>query len=249
MDLSLPLLQSAWERVRENDGCAGVDGVTIAAFEHQATSALPELLAQALSATYRGLPLRKILIEKRAGSRQPRLLLIPCVRDRILQTAVARLLNRAFEEEFLDASFAYRLHRGVDRAVARILQLRDRGFLHIVDADIQSYFDSVSQSRLLHLLQYDPSIDALTFSTLRQWIKADIWDGYTLKPMRRGIAQGSPISPILANFFLSPLDLALEASGNHLVRYSDDFLILCPSPEAAQQALADTQRILQSSGR
>src|SRR5271166_956673 len=124
LDLSLEQMHTAWEHVRENAGCAGVDGVTVEAYQRQAETGLPELLLQSREGTYRPLPLRKVVVEKKPGSRTFRLLLIPAVRDRILQTAVARVISRSWEQEFLDASYAYRPDRGVDRAVARILQLR-----------------------------------------------------------------------------------------------------------------------------
>ena len=143
LDLSLEQMIAAWERVRENEGCAGVDGITVEKYEHQAQSGLPELLAQACEGSYLPLPLRKLVVEKKSGSDETRTLLIPVVRDRILQTAVARLLSRSWEEEFLDASYGYRPDRGVDQAVARILQLRDRGWVHVLDADVTGYFDRV----------------------------------------------------------------------------------------------------------
>src|SRR4051812_29902210 len=121
-------MESAWERVAANAGGAGVDGVTVERFAGQAAGILPELRAQALASNYFPLPLRLMEVEKKAGSKEVRRLLVPCVRDRVLQTAVARLLARSFEEEFLEVSFAYRRNRGVDSAVARILQLRDRGW-------------------------------------------------------------------------------------------------------------------------
>ena len=114
--------------------------MTLEAFEYQAASALPELLKQACNGAYLALPLRKIVISKERGSTKTRTLLVPAVRDRILQTAVATSLSHSFEEEFFDASFGYRPHRGVDRAIARILQLRDRCWIWIVDADIRGHF-------------------------------------------------------------------------------------------------------------
>jgi retron-type reverse transcriptase len=130
LELSLSQLTSAWERVRDNAGGAGVDGVTVERYEHQVQTALPELLKEAAEDLYRPLPLRKAVIEKTAGSGALRTLLIPAIRDRILQTAVARVLSLSWEDEFLEASYAYRPERGVDRAVARILQLRDRGWIY-----------------------------------------------------------------------------------------------------------------------
>ena len=248
MDLTETLLQSAWERVHENAGGPGVDGVTVDRFDGQAATTLPELLEQAQSGRYIPLPLRKIVVEKKPGTGIGRQLLVPCVRDRVLQTAVARLLSRSFEEEFLEMSYAYRKGRGVDRAIARILQLRDRGWNQVVDADITAYFDEISHRLMEDRLSQDPAVDPALMAILKSWIKAEVWDGHELTRLRRGIPQGSPISPLLANFFLSPLDVALAESDHKLIRYSDDFLVLCKSAEAAQEALGETERVLRGLG-
>jgi CRISPR-associated protein Cas1 len=269
LDLSVGQMEAAWERVRENAGCAGVDGITVERYEHQAAIGLPELLARAQAGTYLPLPLRKVVVEKRPGTTHPaatdlesraaqlreqrldarptRTLLVPAVRDRILQTAVARLLSRSWEEEFLDASYAYRPERGVDRAVARILQLRDRGWTFVLDADITGYFDHISHARMLDLLRAAQVAEEAQ-QLLQLWVRADVWDGRKVAPMRRGIAQGSPISPLLANYFLQPFDIALEESGNRLIRYADDFVVLCQSREQAEQAKPRVSELLKQSG-
>ncbi len=243
-DLTQPLLESAWERVHENAGGPGVDGVTVDRFESQSAAALPEMLGQLKTASYLPLPLRKIVVEKKPGTGIGRQLLVPSVRDRVLQTAFARMLSRSFEEEFLEMSYAYRPGRGVDRAVARILQLRDHGWTHVVDADITSYFDEISHNLMEERLIQETAIDPAALHVLNQWIKAEVWDGHELTKLRRGVPQGSPLSPLLANFFLTPLDVALAESDCKMIRYSDDFVILCKSPESARTALALTETIL-----
>lgn len=246
-DLTRERLQSAWLHVRENAGCAGVDGVAVDSFDEQAPSAIPELHKQALSGDYRALPLRKLVIGKSQDQAKTRTLLVPTVRDRVLQTAVATCLSRSYEEEFFDASFGYRPHRGVDRAIARIIQLRDQGFLWVVDADIQSYFDSVSHQSLLHLLERDES--SIPFlPLLRQWIECICWDGHELRRVRRGIPQGAPISPVLANLFLTPVDRVLEEGNSHLIRYADDFLLLCRSESAAEKTCRDAALLFRQHG-
>jgi len=247
LDLSLGQLQAAWEHVRDNAGCAGVDGVTVESFDNQAISALPELLKQVQSSEYRALPLRKLVAAKSTNPAKQRTLLVPVVRDRILQTSVASLLSHSFEEEFFDASFGYRPNRGVDRAIARIVQLRDRGWLWVVAADISAYFDSVSHHGLLKQLQADQAA-APFISLLKQWVDASFWDGHKLAPLKRGIPQGAPISPLLANLFLTPFDQALEEGENRLVRYADDFLLLCQSEHAAGLAYRETERLLHQEG-
>ena len=142
---------------------------------------------------YRPLPLLRIVVEKRPGSTATRTLLVPCVRDRILQTAYATQLSRAFEEEFLEVSFAYRPGRGVDRAIARIRQLRDEGYWHIVDADIRAYFDNVDWGVLKTMLleRESPGVAA----QLVDWMAAPYWDGERVRHRRRGVPRGSPVSP------------------------------------------------------
>ena len=209
-DLSAALVEAAWERVLENAGGPGVDGVTVERFAQSAATLLPELRQQVMDGSYFSLPLRKIVVQKRPGSDETRSLHVPAVRDRVAQTAVARMMSRSFEEEFLESSYAYRANRGVDRAIARIQQLRERGYEWVVDGDITAYFDNVSHRMLLERLAEDEGMNKELLPVVRQWVKASIWDGHTVERIRRGIAQGSPISPLLANYYLTPLDVALS---------------------------------------
>jgi retron-type reverse transcriptase len=129
-----------WERVRENAGCAGADGVTVEQFERRAARQIPALYERVARAAYRPYPLLEILVEKKPGSDATRRLLVPAVGDRVLQTAVARHLSRSFEEEFLECSYGYRPGRSVDRAIAGIRKCHELGYRHVVDADVQDLF-------------------------------------------------------------------------------------------------------------
>jgi group II intron reverse transcriptase/maturase len=246
--MSLPFgddhLWSAWERVQENEGCAGVDGVTVRQFAERAHKRLPELLDRVNAGQYRPLPLLKMIIEKHSGHSGTRTLLVPAVRDRVLQTAVAHYLSRAFEEEFLECSFGYRPGRSVDRAIARIRKCRDLGYKFVVDADIESFFSNVDHQILLHRLAGRRPGESI-MGLLRLWINATIWDGFHVRALRLGVPQGSPISPLLANFFLEDFDRELEKSGRKLIRYADDFLILSRSREDATQALIQSSQLLE----
>lgn len=244
LDLTPEELADAWERVAENAGCAGVDDVEVEQFGARLETELARLLERVGSGNYRALPLRKIMVEKAPGRPQMRRLLVPAVRDRVLQTAVARRLSRSFEEEFLEASYAYRPGRGVDRAVARVQQLRDRGFEWVVDADIREFFDRVDHGRLLYRLAAEESCQGPVLPLLEDWVRAEFWDGHRVRRLRRGVPQGSPISPLLANFYLGEFDREVTQGGNHLVRYADDFLILCASEGAAQTALERAGAVL-----
>ncbi len=235
----------AWERVQENDGCAGADGITVRAFAGRTNRVIARMFERAEQETYRAFPLLKIVVEKKSDSAETRTLLVPTVADRVLQTAVARYLSRSWEEEFLECSFAYRPGRSVDRAIARIRKCHELGYRFVVDADVHAYFDGVDHDLLLNRIasrQPGPVLLGL----LRQWVRGRYWDGQKVRPVRTGIAQGSPISPLLANLFLEDFDRELEKSGRKLVRYADDFLILAQTLPGAEEALCQTRDLLLS---
>ncbi len=244
LPVTLEDLQHAFERVCENDGCAGADGVTLRAFARDSTDRLQRLMALVEADRYLPYPLLKIVIEKKPASGKTRTLLVPAVRDRVLQTAIAQQLSHSFEEEFLECSFAYRPGRGVDRAVARIRELHSQGYCFVVDADITTFFDEVEHDLLLARLA-SHGITGTTGALVRQWIRGECWDGERLQPIRKGIPQGSPISPLLANFFLQDFDRELEKSTCRLVRYADDFLILAKTRGEAERALGETAEYLE----
>lgn len=230
-------LTRAWNRVRENDGCAGADGVTVQRFACQLDAEWNELKQSVENGQYRALPLLPIVITKRAGSSETRTLMVPSVRDRVLQTSIGFHLGTVFEDEFLDCSYAYRPHRSVNSAIARIRFLHAHGYQFIASADIASFFDRVDHELLrerLHLRIRQPELLEL----LDGWIQASVWNGSGIKPLTAGIPQGSPISPLLANFYLEDFDLALENAGMKLIRYADDFLVLARDREAATQAVS-----------
>lgn len=230
-------LERAWLRVEENDGCAGVDAVSVQRFRTALWENLRGIQRAVREQQYRFLPLLQILVEKKPGSVATRRLLVPVVRDRVLLTAMARRLSHSFEDEFLDASYAYRPGRSVDRAVARVIQLRDRGMHYVLDADIHSFFDSVPHPKLMEILAAR-ELAAPMFALLRDAIHASYWDGRRLRRLGRGVPQGSPLSPLLANLFLTGFDAELAACDGHLVRYADDFLVLCRTEAAANAAKA-----------
>ena len=246
MPFSPDQLWSAWERVQENEGCAGADGVTVHDFARRAAPSMQRLLDRIVQSTYRPYPLLEIVVEKKPGRPDTRRLLVPTVADRILQTAVARHLSHAFEEEFLECSYGYRPGRSVDRAIARIRKCHELGYRFVVDADISAYFDNVDHRTLLDRLAAR-SLGAEVQGLLRSWIKGQMWDGHRISPLRAGVPQGSPISPLLANFYLEEFDRELEKSGQKLIRYADDFLVLSQTAGEAQQALLQTETLLAAS--
>ena len=236
-------LYEAWLKVKANKGCAGVDRQTIGSFEKQLQRNLTILKEEVLSGKYVPIPLLVTRIPKKTGGM--RTLAIPAVRDRILQTAVALVLTPVFEAEFEDCSFAYRKNRSVDKAVERIVHLRNQGYNWVVDADIEAFFDSVDRQILMKELKrliHDPG----TLHLIDQWLKNEAVDQNLRYCFFKGIPQGSPISPLLANLYLDTLDEELLEKNLKLVRFADDFIILAKNKDSAQEALEITEDVLEA---
>ncbi|HHT9121418.1 MAG TPA: group II intron reverse transcriptase/maturase [Candidatus Wunengus sp. YC63] len=233
LTITLNSLSLAFQSVKENHGCAGTDGVTIEQFEGNLDINLKIMHNEITEQTYFPLPLLKILVDK--GNGEARALCIPTVRDRVVQTAVLQLIEPILEREFEECSFGYRKGRSVKQAVYKIKEYYEQGYHWVVDADIDAFFDSVDHALLLEKFKKyvsDPYIQKL----IELWLKAEIWDGKSLIVPQKGIPQGSPISPILANLFLDELDEAFLKKGYKIVRYADDFIILCKKPDEAMNA-------------
>lgn len=237
-------LARAFQRSKENHGCPGVDGVTLEQFERDLDARLRDLVREVEEETYWAWPLRRIEVEKHPGSQERRILLVPAVRDRVLQTAAAAHMEPVLEREFDDCSFGYRRGRGVRMAVERVYQLHRQGYRWLVDADIDAFFDSVDRELVLGrlgVLIHDERLVRL----VRLWLDCAVWDGHALTRPARGLPQGAVVSPMLANLCLDVLDDRLLREGIQLVRYADDFVILAKdsasahrSYELAEQTLA-----------
>lgn len=235
-------LSKAFRRVKENRGGPGIDGVSIVDFEQNLEANLAHLRKGITQKTYFPLPLLKILVDKGNGEARP--LLIPCVRDRVAQSAVMEVIEPIFEAEFEQCSYAYRRGRSVKQAVHQVKEYRDKGYHWVVDADIDAYFENIDHSLLFGKVKRlidDPDLIRL----IEVWVKADVWDGEKITRLPKGIPQGAVISPLLANLFLDQLDEELMGRGFKLVRFADDFVILCKSSEKAKEASEVTDRILE----
>jgi RNA-directed DNA polymerase len=229
-------LHSAFHKVWKNGGSAGADDQTVAHFGRRAEEELQRLHEQLRDGTYQPQPVRRAWIPK-PGSTEQRPLGIPAVRDRIVQGALRHVLEPIFETDFAEHSYGFRPGRGAKDALRRVDTLLKAGHVWVVDADLKSYFDTIAHERLLALVKErvgDGRVLALVESFLRAGVleEAKGW-----QPTERGTPQGGVISPLLANLYLNPLDHQMEKAGWALVRYADDFVILCRSQAEAQQAL------------
>jgi RNA-directed DNA polymerase len=228
-------LRAAWDKVRANAGASGCDGQTIEAFGRNAERHLEQLHQQLRQGTYQPLPVRRVWIDK-PGSTQKRPRGIPAVRDRVVQTALRHVLEPIWEAEFAEHSYGFRPGRGCKDALRRVEQLLGAGHTFVVDADLKGYFDSIPHDHLMALGRQRVA-DGRVLSLLGSYRKAGVLDGLEEWEPERGTPQGAVMSPLLANLYLNDLDWTLARAGYEMVRYADDFVILCRSEAEAEGAL------------
>lgn len=231
--LSPSLLTDAFARVRANAGAAGYDGQSVGEFDHGLEANIAALAAELASGAYEPRALLQVPIAKPGGG--TRKLCIPAVRDRILQTAAALILAPVLEaNEFEPVSFAYRPGRGVQMALAEVLRHRDDGYEWLLDADIDDFFDRIDHPLLLAKLARHVA-DERVLQLVLDWIEGEVRGPGGSWTMLRGIPQGSPLSPLLANLYLDELDEAVQVR-YPMVRYADDFVVLARSRDEAESA-------------
>ncbi len=236
-------LFEAWCRVRANRGSAGGDGESVATFEATGVPGrLRQLSEEMRAGCYRPGPLRRLTVRKPDGGTRP--LAIPCVRDRIAQTAAALALTPRLDPEMEDSSFAYRVGRSALRAVRRVEALRAAGYVWVVDGDIERYFERVPHDPLVGVLARYVDDGAL-LALVRLWLRAAMAGTPTPD---HGLPQGSPLSPLLSNLYLDDVDEALDGHGVRLVRFADDFVILCRDRRRAEAALGLVGTMLEDRG-
>lgn len=229
-------LELAWRKVARNKGAAGVDGQSVKRFSLKADKYLQELEEALKSGVYRPQPVKRVEIPKGRGCNRP--LGIPAVKDRIVQTALKLVIEPIFEWDFLDSSYGFRPGRGCKDALREVDGLIKAGYTHVVDADLESYFDTISHDRLMIRVQERIS-DGRILDLIRGYLKQDIVRGLERWTPTGGTPQGAVISPLLSNLYLHPLDVLMRVKGYRMVRYADDFVVMCPCSETAQSALAD----------
>ncbi len=230
----------AFRKVAVNDGAAGVDHVRIEHFDERLIPNLRKLSEQLREGCYRPQAIRRQYIPK-PGSKELRPLGIPTVRDRVVQTALRNVLEPIFEKDFAEQSYGFRPGRGCKDALSRVDALLKNGYTHVVDADLKSYFDTIPHDRLMMLIKNKVS-DGRVLELIEMFLKQRVLDHLSAWTPERGSPQGAVISPLLSNIYLDPLDHLMAESGIEMVRYADDFVILCRTREDAERALDLVQR-------
>jgi RNA-directed DNA polymerase len=242
---ALATLAAAWEKVWANEGAAGVDRQSVERFAARAELYLAELSTALREGSYRPQPIRRLDIPKDDGKTRP--LGIPTVKDRIVQTAVKLVLEPIFEATFRPTSYGFRPGRGCRDALREVAQLIADGYAFVVDADFESYFDTIPHEQLMQRVEERIS-DGRILGLLRSWLVQDILQDLQRWTPTEGTPQGAVISPLLANIYLHPLDERVAARGYRMVRYADDFVVLCKSREEAAAALAEIQAWVADNG-
>jgi len=238
-------LQAAWEQVKANRGAAGIDRQSIEGFAANAEKYLNELAKDLQEDRYQAQAVRRVDIPKAGGKTRP--LGIPTVKDRIVQTAVKRVIEPIFENEFLPTSYGFRPGRGCKDALREVDKHLKEGYTHVVDADLKGYFDSIPHPLLKERIEERIS-DGRLLELLAGWLRQDIVKGLERWTPTGGTPQGAVISPLLANLYLHPLDERMARLGYRMVRYADDFVILCQSAEQAQMALNEVNVWVNANG-
>jgi RNA-directed DNA polymerase len=228
-------LLRSFQKVAAKGGAAGVDHVTIGEFARQLPESIWELSDQLRQGSYCPQAIRRVHIPK-PGTTETRPLGIPTIRDRTVQAAIVNVIEPIFERDFAEQSYGFRPGRGCKDALRRVDELLKAGYTHVVDADLKGYFDSIPHERLLQRVQ-EKVADGSVIELIRAFLEARIMDETTEWTPEAGAPQGAVLSPLLSNIYLDPLDHLMAEHGFQMVRYADDFVILCRTPEEAQQAL------------
>lgn len=227
-------------------GAAGVDQQTVDDFAEHERDEIRSLHEQLRQKRYRPSPVRRVWIPK-PGGQEKRPLGIPTVRDRVVQTALVNVIEPILDHTFHDRSFGFRRGRGCHDALRVVEEKLEAGYVYVVDADLKGYFDTIPKDRLLEMVQENIS-DRRVLSLIKSYLDQCIMEELRTWTPETGVPQGAVLSPVLANLYLNPLDHLIAEAGYEMVRYADDFVILCRSLEEAQLALSMVRTWVESAG-
>ena len=227
-------LNRAYKQVRRNKGASGIDGMQVNELLPYLKAHKEELLQSLRDGKYRPKPVRRVEIPKENG--KTRKLGIPTVVDRLIQQAIAQILSPIFEEQFSDNSFGFRPNRSAHDALRRCQRNITEGYRYVVDMDLEKYFDTVNQSKLIQILS-EKIKDGRVISLIHKFLRAGVMVDGLFEESLEGVPQGGPLSPLLGNIMLNECDHELEKRGHRFVRYADDMMIFCKSRKAANRTL------------
>lgn len=227
-------LNRAYKQVKRNKGAGGIDGMQVDELLPYLRENQEKLLQSLRDGKYRPKPVRRVEIPKENG--KTRKLGIPTVVDRLIQQAISQVLTPIFEKRFSDNSFGFRPKRSTHDALKRCKTNITEGYKYVVDMDLEKYFDTVNQSKLIQLLS-ETIKDGRVISLIHKFLRAGIMVGGMFEDSPEGVPQGGPLSPLLGNIMLNECDYELERRGHRFVRYADDLMIFCRSKKAAERTM------------
>lgn len=241
------VLEESWKRVRANRGAAGIDEKTLEQIEDEGVEIfLKGIQSYLQEGRYHPVAVRRVEIPKAGGGKRP--LGIPTVRDRVVQMAAKIVLEPIFEADFKEGSYGYRPKRGALEAMEKIRELANQGYNFVLDADIKNYFGSINHEKLMEALERRIS-DRRILKLIRKWLRAGVMTEGVWQESLVGTPQGGVISPLLSNVYLHQLDEVWEKEHGRkgvLVRYCDDFVVLCRTPQAVQESWKKMKELLRT---
>ncbi len=233
--LSPTNLNRAYKRVRSNKGSGGIDKMEVESLKDYLVNNKEKLIQSILDGKYRPNPVRRVEIPKEKGKRK---LGIPTVVDRVIQQAIAQILSPIYEKQFSPNSYGFRPKRNAHQALNKCRSYITDGYKYAVDMDLEKFFDTVNQSKLIEVLSRTVK-DGRVISLIHKYLNAGVVVRNKFEETRMGVPQGGPLSPLLSNIMLNELDKELERRGHRFVRYADDMVILCKSKRSAERTLAN----------
>ncbi len=231
----------AWKQVEARKGGGGVDGMSIAIFSKRSDKRIARLSEQLREGTYEPHAVKRVWIPKADGKKRP--LGVPTIIDRVVQTSIRNAIEPIFEKKFLECSYGFRPGRGCKDALREVSAGLKQGRTWVVDVDIEKYFDSIDKKRLMDEVAEELA-DGSLLALINQFLEQDVMDGMKRWQPEKGTPQGAVISPLLANIYLHPVDVAMTREGYRMIRYADDMVILCTSKEEAERAHARLDALL-----
>jgi RNA-directed DNA polymerase len=238
-------LRAAWRRVRERNGCAGIDQVSISMFEKRVDKRIKRLSEQLEEGSYEPQAVKRVWIPKGGGQMRP--LGVPTILDRVVQTSLRNAIEPIFERKFEASSYGFRPGRGCKDALREVVRRLKAGQRWVVDVDIEKYFDSIDRERLMDEVAKEIA-DGSVLGLIRQFLEQDVMEDAKRWSPERGTPQGAVISPLLANIYLHPVDVTMREEGYAVIRYADDMVVMCTTREEAERALAKLHELLTERG-
>ena len=235
-------LNEAFKRVKSNKGSAGIDGITTEELLEHLKENKDKILGQIRARKYKPKPVKRVQIPKSNGKK--RNLGIPTTTDRVIQQAIAQILSPIYENKFSENSYGFRPNRNAHDALKRIKEIAEEGYTWVVDLDLEKYFDTVNQSKLIQILSEEIK-DGDVISLIHKYLKSGIMIDEIKVKSDKGVPQGGPLSPLLANIYLNEADQELEKWGYKFVRYADDMLIFARNRKAAERYYKRVKKLLE----